>query len=222
VTAAAGSHPILFLQLHVSILSPSAFLASVCQSLSATTAGFHTSFPSSPAMCNACSDSKMAHLFRADGGDRQKIINLFPSSAFLLSVRSLPIYKYVEFHPSFSYLSVQCMAVPMQVLWFTSLTFDDARCSIQSEFLTLSKTHLSPLSIYSLLHTATFLTGQSRNSLSTNPTIMIKTVVTQPVLLDAPFLRCPSTLPVRSNHVCIQKHTKCSRQQQLESELQIL
>jgi hypothetical protein len=51
---------------------------------------------------------------------------------------------------------------------------------------------------------------------------MIKTVITQPVLLDAPFLLYPSTLPVRINHVCIQKHTKCSREQQLESELQIL
>jgi hypothetical protein len=78
-------------------------------------------------MCNACSDGKKAHLFPAEGGDRQKIINSFPSSAFLLSVRSLPIYKYVEFHPSFAYLSVQCMAVPMQGIWFTSLALDDAR-----------------------------------------------------------------------------------------------
>lgn len=35
--------------------------------------------------------------------------------------------EYVEFHPSFAYLSVQCMAVPMKGLWFTSLALDDAR-----------------------------------------------------------------------------------------------
>ncbi len=113
--------------------------------------------------------------------------------------------------------------VHLSCAWWCAIhTYSLDRRSIQSEFLTLSKTHLSPLSIYSLLHTATLLTGQSRNSLSTNPTIMIKTVITQPVLLDAPFLLYPSTLPVRINHVCIQKHTKCSREQQLESELQIL